>query len=519
MIYLADLPSLHKLVRAGPTELEFRTPQGDFVRQGVVVWLLTLLLSGPIVGGALLIAMALGMPEPKGDSDIFVVGADGLLVCIGFGWGMVLIATQRHRAEKTGVRFDATRRLVHFPGRDVAWHEVEALVAAVRGQGSRSQRLELLLRNGGERLQVVRTRSSISAQEFGVLTQRVAELMGVVPHLTWQDQNLTSRGRYTLGLSANEKLIALGTLFVPFGALVTALTQRRGSLVRFVAFQELARAVATLVIVLAITGFSVLLKPPPAASPSSPLLREPALLVLLCLLGLFVVSSHLAALIAVARAFDGEAWIIPGLGPVLRRFLPEARAVAGVASAAQPSAMSPGASAGLKRGAAPWPRNTISQAVATALTATGVALLTLFMCGTGTISWYSLPNHPAPPSDFRDSHLREIERLVKIAPGERLTYIDARGFFDPATGLSVLTDRRVLVYDPEASPSLRFMELVRIQTTELKASKGWSDSSHLIVSGAGRTLDLPLSENEHGDREFLDALEKARARSRTETAR
>jgi hypothetical protein len=503
---------LHKLVRAGPTELEFRTPQGEFVRQGFVVWLLTWLLSGPIVSGAMLIAMALGMPEPTGDSELFAFGALGVLVCIGFGWGLVVIATQRHRAEKTAVRFDANRRLVQFPERSVAWHEIDALVAAVRGQGSRSQRLELVLRNTGERLPVVLTRSSIMPQEFGVLTERLADLMRVAPHITWQNQNVTSRGRYTFGLSASEKLLVLLTLFVPLGALFTAITQRRGSLVRFVAVQELVRAVATFVIVLLSAGFSVLLKPAPTAVPSSPLLREPALLVLLCLLGFFMVWSQLAALVAVVRAFDGEAWIVPGLGPVVRRFLPDARTVS-EARAGYRSAAPPAMSIGLERGAAPWPKTTISQAAVTSLIAIGVTFLTLLVCGMGTVSWFSLPNYPVPASKFRANQLREIERLVETEPGEHLIYVGVSGFFDLAAGLSVVTNRRVRTYDPNASPRAQSIELSRIDNVDLKASGGWSEPSHLIVSGAGQTLDLPLWDTENGDRKFVDALEKARTQA------
>jgi len=351
-------------------------------------------------------------------------------------------------------------------------------------------------------------------EELAVLTQRLAAQLGVVPHVTWQNQNVATRSRYTFGLDASEKLYVLATLFVPFGALFTALTQRRGSLVRFVALQELTRFFATLaIVVLGAAGSAILIRPEAGPGARSALVREPALVVLLCLLSLLVVGSVLGAVVAVVRAFDGEAWIIPGLGPLVRRFVPESRPLA-AAGAGLLLVAPTGVSGGLERATTPWPKTTISQTVATTLTMLGVTFLALMTCGIGTYDWFSLPNYPVPPSKFRSAQLREIAQLVELQPGEELAYVGVWGFFDLAAGMSVLTSRRVLVYDPETSPKLQSIELFLIESVRLQPSSEWTEPSRLIVSGAGRKLELPLWDSERGDRKFFDALEKARTRAK-----
>jgi hypothetical protein len=108
-------------------------------------------------------------------------------------------------------------------------------------------------------------------------------------------------------------------------------------------------------------------------------------------------------------------------------------------------------------------------------------------------------------------HLRQIEKLGLIVPGEKILYFYSDGMLDIEEGMYFLTDRRLVLYSNQWDPPARRIPFEEIREASIQYEDSWLEDSIVTLEVEGDDiLEFPLSSEGGGDRRFYSELERRR---------
>ena len=145
-----------------------------------------------------------------------------------------------------------------------------------------------------------------------------------------------------------------------------------------------------------------------------------------------------------------------------------------------------------------------------------IVLAILGVCVLSCIGLGVVATAVGPPTEvtagtkLQPRHARKLEKLGLLEAGETVRLYYSTGFIDVAEGLAMLTDRRLVLYDQEASPPEVKVPFSELASMRVSYSDSWVDNTTVwIALKDGSRHSFELSSESGGDREFVSALEEA----------
>jgi len=102
--------------------------------------------------------------------------------------------------------------------------------------------------------------------------------------------------------------------------------------------------------------------------------------------------------------------------------------------------------------------------------------------------------------------LAVAEEVGGLQPGEKVEFFYSEGFIDVREGFTYVSDRKVVIYDPEGEPPLVATEYRDIQGLELDRDESILVDSLITLEVEDSSIVIPVSSEKDRDIEFYEAI-------------
>jgi hypothetical protein len=114
-----------------------------------------------------------------------------------------------------------------------------------------------------------------------------------------------------------------------------------------------------------------------------------------------------------------------------------------------------------------------------------------------------------PPGQTPQRFLTVAQEVGGLQPGEDVDFFYSVGFIDVKEGFTYVSDRKVVMYDPEGEPPLVTIDYGDVQGLEFERDESFLVDSMITIETDDSYISIPLSSEMDRD---VDVYEAIRAR-------